>query len=333
MRMLRASTDQLVAADPVRPPDHFGRAEDLADLDDGGPAQGRRHGQMQLLERADALGARERRQPSRVQLVGENNRRRLAEPGQARLVLRVLERHDQDAREGRRLRPGGRRPEERQRGQHEEAAQRHEDVRRPRLAGRRPDHHRHDAALSAAGGAAGVQPGFSGDSVVMEHARDRRGVEAAQRMNGRFPHLAEQRAAKIDRGLVLLHADDGTRAGIGGAHQASRRPQRRAGAPAQGQRPEDPALERGDVGDRPIGRVLACASDDLRVDFPFSAQEAEDGEQRRQADGADAEAAAAQPVLVELETIGQQLGDRLVQAGHQHASDARLTHARLRRSR
>ena len=90
--------------------------------------------------------------------------------------------------------------------------------------------------------------------------------------------------------------------------------------------PQHAALQRRQAVDGPLGGILAGARDHLRVDLPFAAQEAQHRVQRRQPDRALAQSGDAQPVLVELEPIGQQLGDRLMQAGDEKSSDPRLTH-------
>ena len=58
---------------------------------------------------------------------------------------------------------------------------------------------------------------------------------------------------------------------------------------------------------------------------PFEAEKADHGGERRQPDRALAQAGSIQPVLVELEPVGQHFGDRLVQARDEHAADSRLS--------
>jgi hypothetical protein len=93
--------DQLVALDSIGAADDVRGAENLSDLDRRGAAQRGRRGQVQLIVGADALGPGDRRQAAGVELVGEQDRRRLAEPAVAILPLRVLERKNQDPRSGR----------------------------------------------------------------------------------------------------------------------------------------------------------------------------------------------------------------------------------------
>ena len=88
---------QLVAFQPERAGNDFRCADELSDLDHGRVTERCRHGQVQLLERTDALVAGDGGQAARVQLLGEQHRRRLAQPRQPGFALSVLERDDEDA--------------------------------------------------------------------------------------------------------------------------------------------------------------------------------------------------------------------------------------------
>ena len=59
-------------------------------------------GRYELLERAHALRSDDRARTARPQAVGQEHGGRLAQPVEARLVARVLERHHEHARRGRR---------------------------------------------------------------------------------------------------------------------------------------------------------------------------------------------------------------------------------------
>ncbi len=106
------------AVDSIGSHHHIGGADQLPHLDDGRAAERTGHRQVQLLERAHALRSDDRAWPARAQAVGQQHRRRLAQPVKTRLVAGVLERDDQhawqrrhraDARGCRRLRRNTRR--------------------------------------------------------------------------------------------------------------------------------------------------------------------------------------------------------------------------------
>ena len=93
------------------------------------------------------------------------------------------------------------------------------------------------------------------------------------------------------------------------------------------QRADHTSLQRRHAADRPVRRVLAGALHCPIVCLAFETQETEHCRQRRQADRPLAQAGNGEPVLVELETIRQHVGDRLVKARHEHAADSRvITH-------
>ena len=76
----------------------------------------------------------------------------------------------------------------------------------------------------------------------------------------------------------------------------------------------------------PLGRVFAGTRGDQPVRLALLTQKAEHRRQRRQADTAVAQARRVQPRLVELQTRRQQIGDALVQARDEQASDAGVIH-------
>ena len=162
----------------------------------------------------------------------------------------------------------------------------------------------------------------------LQHARDRRGVEAAQRLDRGLADLAEKRPADVDRDDALLDLRDRARARIGRPDERTRGAERGAGAEPGGQRANHPALERGTFSNVHVGGVLAGAGRDQVVGVPLGAQEAEDGGQRREPDGPFAQAGDVEPVLVELETGRQQVRNRLVEAGDEDTADSRFTHDR-----
>ena len=61
---------------------------------------------------------------------------------------------------------------------------------------------------------------------------------------------------------------------------------------------------------------------------PFTSQKAEDGGNRCQPDAAGAQSGGVEPVLVELEAVGQHVGDALVQRRDEDAPDAAVSHSR-----
>ncbi len=65
----------------------------------------------------------------------------------------------------------------------------------------------------------------------------------------------------------------------------------------------------------------------MLVGVAFLPQEAQHGVERREADGAFAQAFGVQPVLVEAEPRRQDVGDALMQARDEHATDAGFAHA------
>ena len=167
----------------------------------------------------------------------------------------------------------------------------------------------------------------AGKREVLQHARDRRRIEPAQRQRRRLAHLAEQRAAQVDRGGAATQPAR-SRASRDRSRVTSARAIRSARAGPQ--RARQRRMIRRSSGGMPVTvqsrRVLAGARGDLIVRLSFAAQEAQDRGQRRQPDRAFAQPGGAQPVLVELEPVRQQIGDRLVQAGDEHPADSRLTH-------
>src|SRR4029450_343937 len=102
---------------------------------------------------------------------------------------------------------------------------------------------------------------------------------------------------------------------------------------------EHRALEATHRLDGPVGRVLAGACGDRSIDvtrgplvvvvfvFPsFFTEKAQDSIERSQADGAVAQAFRMQPVLIETQSIRQNVGDALEQAGDKNAAHPGLTH-------
>ena len=88
---------QGVAVDRQRPDDHFACANQPTDFDHRRAAQSRRDRQMEILERADPLVARDRRKSARAQFIGKEHRRCFRQPLQSLLVSGVFKGHDQDA--------------------------------------------------------------------------------------------------------------------------------------------------------------------------------------------------------------------------------------------
>ena len=88
------------AVDAIGADDDVGGTDQLADLDDRRPAQRPGHRQVELLERAHALRADDRARTARAQAVGQEHRGGFAQPVEARLVARVLERDDEHTRLG-----------------------------------------------------------------------------------------------------------------------------------------------------------------------------------------------------------------------------------------
>ena len=88
----RISVDLHVADDDLR------CAGELADLDHGGAAEDRVRRQVELIVGALARGARDRAEPACVQVVGDQDGDRLAEPVRPTVASRRLERRHQNPR-------------------------------------------------------------------------------------------------------------------------------------------------------------------------------------------------------------------------------------------
>lgn len=76
----------------------------------------------------------------------------------------------------------------------------------------------------------------------------------------------------------------------------------------------------------PQSHEATGAFDDPIVRLALLAQEAQDGEHRRHADGSGPQPVAREPVIVEVGARRQLLGDGLVEAGHNDTSDSRVRH-------
>ena len=288
MRMLCASTFSAVAVERERPDDHFGRADQLPDLDDGRVAERRRQRQVQLLERTHAFVARDRAQAARVQLVGEQHRGRFRQPVQPRLVPRVLERDDEDpAAAGLRGRGPERAAGQRRRRMqtwrwhaatcwHHLPAERSSrrqrgcvDRRRRRLTttdSRQP--------LRAAAGPALVDArvGAQRRTAAARARSPRRRSRTAAESTSRAPRRTATRAdrstpSRASAGRSRATRDRCRARARARCASAARVAQRRR------QRPNDPALERRQVVDRPVRGVLAGARGDQMCRPPLRCAE------------------------------------------------------------
>ena len=76
---------------------------------------------------------------------------------------------------------------------------------------------------------------------------------------------------------------------------------------------------------RPVRGILACACHDALV-VSLLSKKAQDREQRSEAYRSSAEAATAQPVLVEIEAKRQGIGNPLMEARHENPADWRFSH-------
>ena len=96
--MLRARTTSASSSSCSDPTTTCDGADELADADHRGVGErgDRRH--LQPLERLRRSAPRDRVRAERVEIVGQQHRRRLGQPEDAPVALDVLERHHQDAR-------------------------------------------------------------------------------------------------------------------------------------------------------------------------------------------------------------------------------------------
>ena len=188
------------------------------------------------------------------------------------------------------------------------------------------ERHRQHASPADPGGAAldDLRIGRQGEK--LHEARDGCRVEPAQRVGRQFANFTEQRTAKVQRAGALAELRNQPRAGIGGPHQLPGNAKRGARPEGRRQHQDHLAFEGRQASDRPLGGVLTRPRRNSGVRVPFRAQETEHGRQRRQPDRAFPQAGNVQPVLVELETGGQQVGDGLVEACDENASDAGFAH-------
>ena len=324
------------AVDSIGSHHHIGGADQLPHLDDGRAAERTGHGQVQLLERAHALRSDDRAWPARAQPVGQQYRRRFAQPVKTRLVAGVLERDNQharrrrhraDARGCRRLRRNTRRGAARDQA----SQQRSGDALHAAAAGSpalaAADLYLQPTALPTACRPALVHLSVCRQREMVEHPGDRSRIEPAERHLGRFAGFAEKRTPQIDRGGAAPQPDLDPRTRVGRAHERPRGPERAARAKPGRQGADHPSLERRHAADRPVSGVLAGTGHRPIVGVALEAQKAEHGRQRRQPDGPFPKARNRQPVLVELEALGQHVGDRLVQARHEDPPDSRvITH-------
>src|ERR1035437_9045098 len=91
-----------------------------------------------------------------------------------------------------------------------------------------------------------------------------------------------------------------------------------------------PALQRRHRRHRPFGGVFARARRDDLVRVTFLPEEAEHGVQRRQSDGAFAQPFSVQPVLIKPQAGWENVGDALMEAGDEDATDAGFAHVSVR---
>ena len=89
---------------------------------------------------------------------------------------------------------------------------------------------------------------------------------------------------------------------------------------------DDALPQRRETGNRPLGGVFAGPRGNEVIRLAFQPQETEDRGQRRQTDPAFAQPAGVQPGFVELQPSRQQIGDSLMQAGNEQASDDGVIH-------
>jgi hypothetical protein len=325
---------ELGARHAIRAPDDLGGAEDLSGLDDGGAAQDGRHRQVKLIESLHTFDASECRPPAGIQFVSEHHGGRFSQPHQPGLTLHVFERDDQNPRRrALRLRRSVEERNQRERREGTTVEHRSSSGCRRFIRSGRPHHHRHQAALSATGGAACVETRISRDGEMLEHTRDRGRIKPAQRLHRRDSDFTEQRTPEIHRHRVFAEPHDGTGTWIRRADQTARGPKRSSDPPAHRQRPQKGALESGKARDRPVRCMFPGPGDNLLVDLPFAAEKTQYCQQRREPDGSHAETRDAQPVLVKVEPVWQQLRNGLVKARHEDTSDSRFTHRGLRRTR
>jgi len=121
----------------------------------------------------------------------------------------------------------------------------------------------------------------------------------------------------------------------GGAARAADQSDDACRDPQGGPRPEpfrqpvdEPPPERRHRLDGPLGGQLACPYDDRVIGLAFGPEEPHYGCYRRQPDRTIAQALRAQPVLVELEPLGQPVDNRLMEAGPDEPAHAHLCHDR-----
>ncbi len=97
-RMLRAVTDSVVPSTRYDPTTTSAAPTSCPTLMMVARLSAAGHGQVELLERAHALRSGDRAGAAGAQAVGQEDGGRLAQPVKARLVTRVLERHDEHPR-------------------------------------------------------------------------------------------------------------------------------------------------------------------------------------------------------------------------------------------
>src|ERR1035437_669282 len=187
------------------------------------------------------------------------------------------------------------------------------------------ERHRQQAGWLA-GAAARDDVGLRAEAKEREQPRERRSVEAAERVLHRRADAAEDRRADIDARRPFSQPYDRAAAPIAAAHQAPRHPEEHPRAHPHRHRFDASALQRRHRRHRPFGGVFARARRDDLVRVTFLPEESEHGVQRRQSDGAFAQPLGVQPVLIKPQAGWENVGDALMEAGDEDATDAGFAH-------
>ena len=90
---------------------------------------------------------------------------------------------------------------------------------------------------------------------------------------------------------------------------------------------DDAAPDGRHIRQRPLGGEPTGTTDDPFVGVALGAKKAEDARNRCKPDRAVAHPLATQPLLIELDALGQFVGDRLVETGREQASDMGVYHS------
>src|SRR5215831_10049293 len=189
----------------------------------------------------------------------------------------------------------------------------------------RDNRDRHPAAW-AAGGAARRHLDFRGHIEQLEQPCDGGCVEPAQRVRHGLADVAENTGAEVERRGALAQLEREAAAAEAALDEPVGQAEDEPRAQSGGCPLQQLALDSAHRLDSPLGGVLPRAGGDPRVRLAFLPQKAQHGIQRRQADGAVTQALSVEPALVEAEPRRQNVGDALMEAGDQDASDTRVTH-------